>query len=470
MVQKKVEEFIERYNLLERNAKHLVALSGGADSVALLYILKSLGYDIEAIHCNFHLRGEESNRDEEFCKEICKKIGVPLHLAHFDTMAYSALHHISIEMAARDLRYNHFRQLKKAIHAETICVAHHKDDCTETVLMNLVRGTGIRGLTGIRARNNDIIRPLLCLTRQEIEDYLTTIRQDYVTDSTNLIDEATRNKFRLNVIPMLKEINPSVIEAISQTARHLEEMLPIVEEATARCRRECVEYDETTSTTTIDLKKLSSWQSSQYLLYTILYEEGIPTAMASQIARNADTQSGKKWLTGEKTVVKDRDRILVSQHVDTEKILRIPEEGRYIINETHSISLRLMKKTPNFQISKSPDTVHMDADTIHFPLTLRHPARGDKFTPFGMKGRKLVSDFLTDRKLTLIEKQRQWCLTDAHNNILWVVGQRINDGNKTTEKTINILEIRYIRNTDNQKYIRTNDTKRISEKQITKRT
>ena len=182
----KVSGFIGKHQLLSRDGLHLVALSGGADSVALLLILLRLGYRVEAVHCNFRLRGSESDRDEQFVKDLCEKNGVALHLIHFDTTEYASLHQVSIEMAARELRYGYFRQLCQDIGAETVCVAHHRDDTVETLLMNMLRGSGIHGLTGIRPRNGQIVRPLLCVNRQDIELFLHSIGQSHVTDSTNL--------------------------------------------------------------------------------------------------------------------------------------------------------------------------------------------------------------------------------------------------------------------------------------------
>ena len=217
----KVKQFIAEKHLLKADRLYLVALSGGADSVALLLVLKELGYSIEAVHCNFHLRGEESLRDEQYCKDLCEREDIPLHIAHFDTKEYADLHKISIEMAARDLRYKYFFQLKDDLQAATICVGHHKEDSVETILINLLRGTGLSGMMGISPDANSIIRPLLSVSRQEIEQYLEERKVSYVTDSTNMIDDVVRNKIRLNIIPLLQEINPSVNDAILTTAQHL---------------------------------------------------------------------------------------------------------------------------------------------------------------------------------------------------------------------------------------------------------
>ena len=227
MIERKVIRYIEEQQMFTRQSRIIVALSGGADSVALLCILLRLGYSCEAAHCNFHLRGEESIRDQSFVEELTRKLGVPLHLVHFDTKAYAFQKGISIEMAARELRYDWFEKLRKQRKADVIAVAHHRDDSVETFLLNLIRGTGINGLRGIQPVNGVIVRPLLNISRYEILDYLSAINQPYVTDSTNLTDDYTRNKIRLNIIPLLEEINPSVSTAIADTAGRLGEVAKI---------------------------------------------------------------------------------------------------------------------------------------------------------------------------------------------------------------------------------------------------
>ena len=200
MIQQRVIRYIEKEHLFSPDDKLLVALSGGADSVALLRVLHTAGYQCEAAHCNFHLRGEESNRDEQFVRQLCQKYGIRLHTIDFNTTQYATEKRISIEMAARELRYNWFEKIKEECGAHVIAVAHHQDDSVETMLLNLIRGTGITGLLGIRPRNGAIVRPLLCINREEIIRYLQQIGQDFVTDSTNLEDEYTRNKIRLNLL------------------------------------------------------------------------------------------------------------------------------------------------------------------------------------------------------------------------------------------------------------------------------
>lgn len=437
-----MEEDILRYitanALLTDEGLHLVALSGGADSVALLLILRNLGYRVEAVHCNFHLRSGESDRDERFCHTLCQRLQVPLHTVHFDTRTYSALHHVSIEMAARELRYNHFRQLRHDIGAETICVAHHRDDNAETVLMNLVRGTGLTGLAGIRPKNGCIVRPLLAVSRKDIEAYLTSQGQSYVTDSTNLVPDVTRNRIRLQVLPLLREINPSVSEALTTTARNVADALPLIEEALRRSEKECV--SASADITAIDLKALAATPSPRYVLYDILSQKGFTPAMASAIYEALEAQTGKQWKSGGMVAVLDRGRLLLSpQHVPFRE-LRLPMAERYALPDGRHLIIKELTVERPFTPNRSPLTAQLDAERVRFPLTLRECRTGDRFTPFGMHGTRLVSDFLTDLKLSLIEKQRQLVLADATGAILWLPGQRISERCRITDTTANIIE------------------------------
>ena len=214
---------IREHQLVEPDDKILVALSGGADSVALLLVLLQAGFHCEAAHCNFHLRGKESDRDEKFVRDLCRSQSIRLHTKDFDTMAYAREKGISIEMAARELRYGYFEELRTDWRFDKIAVAHHRDDNVETLLLHLVRGTGLKGLTGMRYRNGYVIRPMLDTSREEIERYLAGEGQSYVTDSTNLETEAVRNKIRLEFLPMMKTVNPSILDTLQDTIRHVED-------------------------------------------------------------------------------------------------------------------------------------------------------------------------------------------------------------------------------------------------------
>ena len=437
-MKKKVAEFIGKHELLSREGLHLVALSGGADSVALLLILKDLGYRIEAAHCNFHLRGEESNRDEEFVKKLCQKQDVPLHLIHFDTKEYANLHQVSIEMAARDLRYGYFRQLRQDMGAEKVCVGHHRDDVVETLLMNLMRGSGVHGLTGIRACNGEFVRPLLDVSRQEIEDYLHSIGQDYVTDSSNLVDDVLRNKIRLNLLPLMKQINPNVAENIAKTVRFMQEAEKVVTAAVVQQKSELLGYETKTETESVSILKLKQLPSPELFLYEWLSKKGFNTTQVEQLTEHLDGVSGRTFETQDYTLLIDRDQLVLAPRKTPMKSLRIPEEGRYRIDKNLCIDV---KTKENISISKSNDCITIDKGKVKFPLTVRLVQNGDMFIPFGMSGKKLVSDFLTDCKCSLIEKRSQLVITDKDNVILWLIGHRIDNRFRVTEQTTQVLQI-----------------------------
>ena len=450
----KIKRFIASEHLLRVDALYLVALSGGADSVALLLCLKELGYRVEAVHCNFQLRGEESMRDERFCEELCQHENIPLHKVHFDTQSYADLHKVSIEMAARELRYRYFFQLKEALKAEGICVGHHKEDSVETVLINLVRGTGLSGLMGIRPRKNDIIRPLLCVTRQEIEDYLRRHASTFVTDSTNLVDDVVRNKIRLNVLPQLAEINPSVTEAILTTANHLSDVEAIVQESLKEALGKAVYFFSSESSVSqssmskhpfqLDLTTVRAFPSPAYLLFYILKPLGFSSSQIAEMVSHLDGQTGQLWYSSTHELTHDRGFFMVLPREEGEpRTLVIPETGRYVYDE--QLSLRLTERTlaPSSTVafSKNPTIVDLDASSIRFPLTLRRVAEGDRFTPLGMRGSQLVSDFLTNLKRNRFEKRNQLVLLDATGTILWVLGLRINDRFKMTPQSTSCLRI-----------------------------
>ena len=423
----KVKDYIKKNNLLNHKELYIVALSGGADSVALLLLLDELGYKIHAAHCNFHLRGEESDRDERFCEFLCQQKDIPFHRVHFDTKTYAEIHKVSVEMAARELRYRYFEQLRLDVGAAGICVAHHREDSVETVLLNLVRGTGIRGLTGIQPRNGKILRPLLCVSRQEIEVYLQVKGQDYVTDSTNFEDDVLRNKIRLNVIPVLKELNPAVCENIQNMTMHLTEAQNVLDNIIEKYRK--VKH--------VTFKELDELGSREYLLFEWLKNYGFN---GSQVQQIMEAETGGIVTSSLKyDVLKDRDSYIVEPSLSPMIPLRIPEDGTYILNEEVKFTV---KKEPVW-VSKNPDIATLDAKKVCFPLTIRRVKEGDWMIPYGMKGRKLLSDLMTDRKMTLFEKRRQLVVVDAHDTIIWLVGIRINNQCMVDNTTTEVVEIAY---------------------------
>jgi tRNA(Ile)-lysidine synthase len=319
-------------------------------------------------------------------------------------------------------------------------VAHHGDDAVETLIMNLLRGAGIHGLTGIRPRNGHIVRPLLCISRQEIEEYLHSIGQDYVTDSTNLVDEFVRNKIRLNVLPLMEQINPSVTDNICKTARYMQEAEKVVDAVMDQKKSELIE--SVADTEMVSIQSLLQLPSPELFLHEWLAEKGVNTTQIEQLTEHLEGVSGRVFDTQDHTLLIDRDKLVLAPRKEPMKSLRIPEEGRYRLDELLCLDV---KGTKNISISKSDDCITIDKAKVKFPLTVRPVENGDAFIPFGMTGRKLVSDYLTDRKCSLFEKQSQLVVTDSEGQIIWLVGKRTDNRVSVTEQTTEVLQIALIR-------------------------
>ena len=422
----KVKDYIKKHKLLSLSDLYIVALSGGADSVALLLLLDEMGYKVHALHCNFHLRGDESDRDERFCEDLCLKKNIPFHRIHFDTLMYAETHKMSVEMAARELRYRYFEQLRKDIGAEGICVAHHQDDTVETVLLNLVRGTGLRGLTGIQPRNGAILRPLLCVTRTEIEAYLATKQQDYVTDSTNLETDFVRNKIRLQVVPLLRQLNPAVSENIVRTAEHLTEAQKVLDAV----------VDTYKGSNQLDLCALQQVGSAEYIVFEWLKQYGFNGSQVQQVI-SAETGSIFSSPTGYE-VLKDRDRLLVEPTIMAFTPIRIPEEGTYVLPDDRRLNVR----RSNPFVSKDSHEATLDARQVRFPLTVRRVEEGDWMIPYGMTGRKLLSDLMTDLKMSLFDRRRQLVVVDAQGAVVWAIGLRTDHRCRVTDATQEVIAIK----------------------------
>jgi len=437
---KKVAAFIAEKGLLRQDAKHIVALSGGADSITLALALQQLNFDIEAAHCNFHLREKESDRDEDFCKTFCKEHGLKLHIAHFDTTAFAKLHKISIEMAARRLRYSYFEQLRKDTNADSICVAHHKDDTVETVLMNLIRGTGIHGLTGIAAQNGHIVRPLLCVFRNEIEETLRQAHQPYVTDSTNLEDDVVRNKIRLNLIPLMRTINPAVSESIATTAERMADAAKVFDAAIESATANVAEW-HADGTLLISIDRLNDETAPEYVLFTLLKDYGFTPAQTEQIFHSLRSESGRTFTSASHQLLIDRKELIIEKLETThQRPIKIPEVGLYSYGLGTKLRFEILN-ADGFKVDKTPSCACLDAAIITFPLTVRRVMQGDRFTPFGMQGSKLISDYLTDHKKTLFEKRRQSVVLDASEKIIWLVNERPDNRFRITNNTQQVLRI-----------------------------
>ncbi len=422
MIHALISHYIKEKKLFDKTDKLLIALSGGADSVALLRLLCDMGYLCEAAHCNFHLRAEESDRDEAFVRELCDELHIQLHVIHFDTQQYAANHKLSIEMAARELRYQWFEQLRNDTQSSYVVVAHHKDDSVETMLLNLIRGTGIAGLTGIQPQNGFVVRPLLCISRHQIIDYLDAIGQSYVTDSTNLQDEYTRNKIRLNLLPMMEELNPSVKESIAATGSHLNDALLIYKQGVEESKKRIMTEKG------INIASLLQEVAPESILHEILYPLGFTSKQIKEIYSSLQSQSGKRFYgKNNQMVVKDREMLLIEQSTSHS-------------SAPFELIFREYEYTADYQIPRNKQVACFDTDKLPGLFEIRKWQAGDKFIPFGMKGRKLISDFMTDQKFSVVQKENQWLLLSAQE-VIWVIGERTDNRYRIDENTKRVTEI-----------------------------
>ena len=432
----------------------LVALSGGADSVCLLLALHEMEFPVAAMHCNFELRGTESDADEAFCRRLCRTQGISISVKHFRTRSYAQRHGISIEMAARELRYEWFRELAAAQDAQAVCVAHHRDDSVETFLLNLLRGSGIHGLTGMKditygdsddapRRKLPILRPLLHASRLDIEEWLHERGQKWVTDRTNLSpDAAIRNKIRLQLLPLMEELNPRIRETLDETTHRLADVEALMTDAVQDIRAEVEDKQGSLSVPALQLAT-----AAETVLHEILHPKGYTSSQVREIHQGMDGEPGKLWESRDGwRLLRDRGRLLLQdgtqrQHPAAVHHRVLPLEGLFEGPEGLRLLIRRQTIDPEiFEIPRDSNTVCFDLEKLALPLSVRSFREGDRFQPFGMEGTRLLSDFLTDRKLSLFDKERQQVVLSG-NDIVWVVGLRPASGYEVEANTRHVMTI-----------------------------
>ena len=426
-----IQAYIAQHQLLRPGAPVIVGLSGGADSVALLHILTRLGYPCVAAHCNFHLRNDESDADADFAQQTAEALGLPFRRIDFDTADYARQHGVSIEMAARTLRYEWFETLRPELGAEAIAVAHHRDDNVETVLLNLIRGTGLSGLCGMRPRNGHIVRPLLSVDRHQIVRWLADRHLPFCTDSSNASDVYRRNFVRLRLLPLMEQLNPSVRDAILRMAGHLTDVEAIYRNAIDSHRAHLIDADDR-----ISIDALLRTPAPQAVLFELLTPYGFTPSQCADIARALSGESGRSFFApgGRWHLLKDRLHLILYPADEVSADTFTLTLGSEL---TAPIRLSLEERIVDeaFTISRSPHVATFDADRIALPLTLRRWRAGDSFVPFGMTGRKKLSDYFSDHKFSLLHKAAAWILCDASGRILWIVGHRTDNRFRITSKT-----------------------------------
>jgi tRNA(Ile)-lysidine synthase len=414
--------------------KLLLAVSGGLDSMVLVQQFKELGYDISIAHCNFNLRDEESDADEQFIRKYADDNNIKLFVTNFNTRLFAGDTKQSIQIAARKLRYSWFAELLQQNDLDFLLTAHHLDDSIETFLINFTRGTGLEGLTGIPEINHKTVRPLLPFTREEIETYAKSNNITWREDSSNASNKYLRNKLRHDVVPVLKELNPSFADSFAQTLVHLQQAQSMVQDAAILIYKQVV--TEKHNQKHFDLLQLKRLPNYRAYLYQWLTHFGF-TAW-EDIYNLVNAQSGKFVMASGYRLFKDRDYLILEPFIEYKELVYTIHEGQSEVN--HPIQLKLSQVTAVKEISKN-NSIFVDNHLINYPLFLRKWQEGDYFYPFGMNGqKKKVSKYFKDEKFSLSDKENTWLLC-SENEVIWVVGHRADNRYKVTENTTQILKI-----------------------------
>ena len=416
--------------------KIILAISAGADSVCLFHIFRFLGVNMELAHCNFKLRDNHSDEDEDFIKKLANKYKIKFHVKSFETVSYAKKNNVSIQMAARQLRYNWFKSLLINRKANYIATAHHKDDSIETFFINLIRGSGIRGLVGIK-QTDKVIRPLLSIEKNQIINFLHKNKFKYREDITNSSLKYLRNKIRIKLIPLLLKLNPSIKENIFNEMKILENTSTVFLDYINQIRQKVIV--QKSDVFYINISSLNKLSPLKIYLFELLRPFGF--MKVDDIISSLNGQSGKRFYSRTHKLIIDRDNIIITKKQYTNSKKYILDENINFKNKNISIKFSTSKKI-NFSSNK--DIAELDYSKIKFPLKLRKWRFGDSFIPLGMINHKKISDFFIDEKFSLIQKEKQWILCDK-KNIIWIIGCRIDDRYKVTSKTkkLYIAEVLY---------------------------
>lgn len=431
----KLENHIQQNLSFLKDKKLLLAVSGGIDSMVLVDLFHKLKYDVAVAHCNFQLREQESDDDEEFVKSQVEKLNIPLFIQKFDTKKFAEQKKLSIQVVARNLRYDWFYTLLVNQNFDFIITAHHLDDSIETFLINFTRGTGLEGLTGIPIQNDKVIRPLLAFSRDEIVAYAKQNDINWREDSSNSTDKYWRNKLRHDVIPVLKELNPSLLPSFQNTIDSLQQSHSLVKDASKNMYQKVVTEEE--HHTEIDLTKLLKLPNYKAYLFQWLQAFGFTDWKA--VYDLIEANSGKQVFSETHILLKNRNTLLLSP-----KQTRENNEVFWVEKNQNEVKVPLKLRFCNVSdiSTQGTNTIFVDEDKLSFPLTIRRWEEGDVFYPFGMKGKKKLSKYFKDEKLSLIEKSKVWLLC-SDNQIIWVIGKRQDERFKITKQTTKILQINF---------------------------
>ena len=430
--------FINKHNLIQPSQKVLLAVSGGMDSVVMCDLFSKAKINFVIAHCNFGLRGEESNEDEMFVKKLSIKYKVPFMVTTFQTADFAETEKISIQMAARILRYEWFEKIRREQNCNYIATAHHQNDVLETVLLNLTKGTGIAGLHGIRVKNGHIIRPLLFAEKETVFDYVVENQIIWREDSSNESNKYQRNLIRNEVVPLLKQINPNLENSMSHTVERIAAVEDIFEQEIEMLRKQITWADA--QAVFVNYKAIQTLSQPVIKLSELLKPYHFSYQQSQDIFEAFDKESGKTFLSPTHTLVKDRTELVITQkslQSFVSQVITIDNE-ELIIDNLKLIIGKSFEITEDFVVPTVRKIACLDADKVRFPLQLRKWKEGDWFCPLGMNKKKLISDFLIDQKVPLNLKKEVYLLT-SNGSIVWVMGMRIDDRFKVTDKTEKVI-------------------------------
>jgi tRNA(Ile)-lysidine synthase len=437
---KKFVDFIDKNSLFRRDGTLLAAVSGGMDSVLMVHLLQSLGYKFAIAHCNFQLRGTEADADQQFCKQLAQQLNVPFYTVNFNTQYHATENKISIQMAARELRYQWFEQLRQQFNYTAIALAHHQNDTIETILLNLVRGTGIAGLHGILPKNGWLVRPMLFLSREEIVQLVKANGYSYVEDGSNASTKYARNKLRHEVIPKLQELNPSLEKTFESNLKHFRDLEALLELRIAELKESLLIYID--DEVHLPLNGVKALNPQRLLLFKLLEEYGFNETSVEDLTAALDKHSGRVFESAGFKLILDRDKLIITpknkivgKTVSINADHNAVDYGKYKLTVLHDDSPLIVKDNPL--------AVSVDADKLVYPLSVRAWQQTDSFHPLGMKTRKKLSDFFISLKIPVHQKTEIPLLINGNGDIIWVGGYRLNDRYKVTENTkkVTIFEL-----------------------------
>lgn len=432
------QKFIELNNLCLKEDKILLGVSGGMDSIVMMHLFRILDYNIAIAHCNFQLRGLESEMDEEFVTRLAENYQIPFYTMCFNTEEIADKEGISIQMAARDLRYEWFDELSQNKNYKYIAIAHNKNDLIETFLINLSRGTGIKGLTGIKPKSGKIIRPLLFASRNGIEKFCSENNFEYMEDSSNQTTKYSRNLIRHEIIPAFESINPSFIDTMVENINKLKETESIYFKNVKNTLIKITSQEE--KKIYFIIEKIKTLEPVETYLFEFFSPYGFSMSQVKDIISSLDGISGKQFFSPTHRLIKDRSNLILEEISLTHPKQYFIDDGTEKTDIPIELRFEKFEKPDDFKIKPDKNIAQLDYNKLDFPLTLRKWNKGDYFMPLGMENLKKLSDFFIDNKISIADKENTWIL-ESGNKIAWIVGMRIDERFKLTDTTTHIYQI-----------------------------